>query len=58
MKYFLLFAMMILAGFGQAQTSKCPGFEHVPAQRYNTLLRMPWTGGMDSPEFSEVGFEQ
>jgi hypothetical protein len=26
----------------------------VPAQQYGQTLRMPWTGGMDSPEFSEV----
>ena len=26
----------------------------VPAGRYGNMLSMPWTGGMDSPEFSEV----
>jgi len=45
----LLFACFCV----QAQTTKNRVLS-VPAQRYGTQLREPWTGGMDSPEFSSI----
>ena len=53
MKYCLLLPFILLfCLIAQAQTKN--RVLSVPVQQYGQTLRMPWTGGMDSPEFSEV----
>jgi len=55
MKYLLplLLLSFQICSTTQAQTAKHRVLS-IPALRYGDTLRMPWTGGMDSPEFSEV----
>ncbi len=54
MKQGLLFTLFLLQCYlAPAQAGKHRVLS-IPAQRYGTQLRQPWTGGMDSPQFSEI----